>query len=554
MPRELNNPDMPTMAYKYDIRIIGELPQEAWDAGKAMNALYSELAERHEAFCGAFKTADEETRKRQFSALMRNGKGGVLYERAKASKDALNFRYYWNTWERFRKAQKRFAKGAGGAPKPKRVLERMLLPAEFGNLSEPVEWIHADPNARVHIRASQGPTRGHFVIHTPSNEVVVPFEIVMDRPLPERALIKGVALSGFHERPFEWKWSLIFSLQVPPHPKAPPVNRAAGLDLGWRDMGDYIRIGLLADTAGDLREFRLHYDLTRNKDRKFIERKIARGETECPMPRDVRLIRDMQRKMDERLEACKIDLAGVDRSAWPDEAKKVMAGIVKMRAGGLRRIRRELFTAGISYEFLEDWHFWWETNLRRYRAAQIKWIARRDEIYRLIADWIARNYDAVAWEKLSLKDMAEQGGRRKSARKKEHEQTGEWDERTVDDRILEASMKRRQWASLHTLRGYIKEAMTKRGRDLQDRAAAYSSQICDECGQRIEPGHELARECAERHVEDQDISAALYYLRLIQDTDDKQAPEMRAVTGISAPVDRSQLLRVVAPISPMNAG
>lgn len=549
MARKNNNPDMPTLAYKYDIRIIGELPQSVWDTGRAMNALYSELAERHEAFCGAFKDADKDTRKKGFAQLMKRGKGGVLYERAKASKDTLNFRYYWSVYERFHGAQQRFAKGQGGAPKPARRLERMLFPAEFGNLSEPVEWLHADPNARVYIRQPQGPTRGHFVIHTPSGEVTVPFEIVMDRPLPEGALIKGVALSGFHERPFDWKWSLICSLQVPPHPKVAPVNRAAGLDFGWRDMGDYIRIGLLADTSGDLREFRLYYDQTRNKDRKFIARKIARGETECPMLRDIRLIRDMQRKMDDHLEACKIDLAGVDRSAWPAEAKAMMAGIVKMRAGGLRRIRRELLNAGISYEFFEDWYFSHQTNLHRYRAAQIDWIASRNEIYRLIANWIARNYDAVAWEKLRLKDMAE----RKAARKKEHEQTGEWRERTTDERIVEASMKRRQWASLHTLRGYIKEAMAKRGRDLQEREAAYSSQICDECGQHIEPGHELMRECAERHIQDQDISAALYYLRLIQDTDPNHAPEMRAVTGVSVSVDRSQLMRVIAPISSVNA-
>lgn len=275
MASKLNNPDMPTMAYKYDIRIIGDVPQVVWETGKAMDALYTDLVERHEAFCGAFKDAGKETRKKTFAQLMRNGKGGVLYERTKASKDTLDFRYYWTVWDRFRKAQRRFASGQGGAPKAKHCLERVLFPMEFGNFSEPVDWIHSNQDNRCYVRtelveldewralahkvfdplwnsgnrdgistrrteayewlaramelssaeahiskfdieqcrrsielvaAKRGLAgipdrrrRGHFTV----DDTIVPFEIVMDRPLPEGALIKGIALSGFHERPFD---------------------------------------------------------------------------------------------------------------------------------------------------------------------------------------------------------------------------------------------------------------------------------------------------------------------------------------------------------------
>jgi len=48
----------------------------------------------------------------------------------------------------------------------------------------------------------------------------------------------------------------------------------------------------------------------------------------------------------------------------------------------------------------------------------------RDYIYRCIAAWIADNYDTVAWEgDLGLKRMAEAAGKRKKARKEEHEET-----------------------------------------------------------------------------------------------------------------------------------
>jgi len=145
-----------------------------------------------------------------------------LYERAKASKDALNFRYYYTVHEQFRKSQQRFAKRQGGAPKPKRCLERIALPMEFGSFSEPTTWIHSN-SENAPMFGGSGPDARAFRIHTPYDEITIPFEIVMDRPLPDGALIKGIALSGFHERPFEWKWSLVFSLQVPPHPKAPSL-------------------------------------------------------------------------------------------------------------------------------------------------------------------------------------------------------------------------------------------------------------------------------------------------------------------------------------------
>jgi hypothetical protein len=534
MARSLNNPDMPTLTYKYDITIIGDVPQIVWDTGKAMNALWNDLVERHDAYCTAFKTADRDVRKKVFGDLMKNGKGGILYERAKASKDTLDFRYYWSVWDRFRKARL-FAKTRTGAPRIKHALERVLIPMEYGNFSEPTSWIHEHPNGRAHVRDAQGLTRGHFVV----DDVRVPFEIVIDRPLPEGALIKSIALSGYHERPFGWKWSLIFSLQTPPHKAAPSVRRVAGLDLGWRTMGDYIRIGVIADSAGDLRELRLPYDLSRNQDRKFIARLKAQGCADLPLPRDTRAIANAQAEMDAKLEACKDALASVDRSEWPADAKQSMFGIVKMRAGGLRRIRRMLAEAGIVYSFLDEWQSEYTRNLRRYRAAQIDWIAARNYLYRCLAKWIAENYDALAWEgDLNLKQMAEQPRKNKQGRKKKHEETGEWDKRTPDDRVLEASQKHRQWASLHTFRKYLAEAMNKRRRDLQSHPAAYSSQVCDECGQHIAPGRELWRACADRHIEDQDISAALYYLRIAQGY-------LREAPGGSASVDHSQLLKVI---------
>lgn len=559
MARKLNNPDMPSMAYKYDIRIIGNIPQKVWDTAKLMNRLWNEFVACHDAACVAMKNADKETRKEFFGHLLRTGAGGGLYEWAKTYKGNLPNQYYWYVFETFIKAQKRFAQGKGGAPKPKFGLQRMLFPYPIGGGGVTIDWLHN--GGRAYVRDTQGPTRGHFIVCSelvpedtamPDGELVkcdvlVPFEIVMDRPLPEGALIKRVELSGFHERPFEWKWSLIVSLQIPPHPVLLKTGRRAGLDLGWRNMGDGIRIGVLADNAGDLHELRLLYDLTSASDRKFIVRLKTQGISNLPLPRDPRAIQVTQRKMDDRLEACKIDLAGVDRSEWPGDARQMIAGVVKMRAGGLRRVRRALFKAGISYEFLEDWYFWHDAHLRRMRAAQIDWIASRNYLYRCIASWIANNYDVLGWEgDLGLKAMAEEAGKKKTKRKDKHAQAGEWENRTQDERILKSSQKNRQWASLHILRGYIREAMNKRGRDLQDHPAAYSTQICNECGLRVTPGAELLLECEDRHLQDQDVNAARRFLTVVQN-------KTRAVAGFSASVNHSQLLRIIRLVTPVIA-
>lgn len=541
MARKLNHPEMPALAYKYDIRLIGKLPDEIWALAKRMDRLWNLFVACCDVVGAAYaKDKNNPARKELYKELLHFGAGGGLYELTKTYRGSMPNECYWSVYDKFMKAQRRFASGKGGAPNQKFGLRRILLPCPLGNGGLSADWLHED-TGRVYVKAPRGApfTRGHFTV----GGVTIFFETVMDRPLPDGALIKSVALSGVHERPFGWKWALIVSLQVPPHSHLPRTGRVAGLDLGWRNMGDGIRIGVLADNAGDLWELRLPYDLTRARDRKFIARLREQNlGDDSPLARDPRVAQEMQSEMDARLEDCKVDLAGVDRSAWPDKARAAMAGIVKMRAGGLRRVRRELQEAGISYEFLEEWEWWYETDLRRLRAAQIDWIRSRNYLYRLIAVWIADNLDVLGWEELNLKAMAEEAKKRKEARKQLHAQTGEWEERTVRERILEASQKRRQWAALHILRGYIREAMAKRGRDLQDHPAAYSTQICNECGLRILPGAELLLTCEARHTQDQDVNAARRFLTLVNG-------KARAVAASSASVNHSQLLRVIRPVN-----
>lgn len=528
MARALRHPEMPTLAYKYDIRIIGDVPQAMWDTAKQMNILWNEMVARYEPVreCAAawYDAADGKeatAQAREWSnaahgSLLRNGRGGELYELAKTYKGALPNECYWHIYDAFQKAQKRFAKGQGGAPRFKHSLQSILIPYPLGEGGAHIDWLHQE--RRAHVRQPQGPTRGWFTVAGAR----VPFEVVMDRPLPQGALIKRVALSGKLERPFGWQWSLIVSLQVPPHKALPKTRRVAGLDLGWRTMGQGLRIGVLTDNAGDTWELFLPFDLSTSSDRKFRARLIEQGATDLPLLRDPRSITAAQGDIDDDLEACKAELRRYDRAAWPTEARQMMLGIAKMRAGGLHRLRRCLADAGIAVETLDEWATRYERQWRRLRAAQLDWLAARNYLYRCLAAWLADNYDVIAWEQLGLKEMAEA------------------DEQ---EPAIRAAQKHRQWAALHILRGYVREAMNKRGRDLRAYDPAWSTLECRVCQALAEPSSDLFLRCANGHVWDQDENAAGNLLSVIE-------PELRAVTGVSRLVEYSQLNKALRPVKP----
>ena len=147
------------------------------------------------------------------------------------------------------------------------------------------------------------------------------------------------------------------------------------------------------------------------------------------------------------------------------------------------------------------------------RAFEIHAYKAKRNAHRQIAAWL-NAFDIIAWEgDLSLKQMAEQVGKKKQKRKEAHKETGQWNERTPEELQFEASQKYRQIAGQHGLREFVKQKHKSR---LQNEKAAYSTQTCPECGGAIEPGHKLLLVCENGHGRDQDVTAALHFLNKIE--------------------------------------
>ena len=100
-------------------------------------------------------------------------------------------------------------------------------------------------------------------------------------------------------------------------------------------------------------------------------------------------------------------------------------------------------------------------------------------------------------------------------------------------------------ANLSKFRTWFREAMEKRGREIVDDEAAYSSQICHVCNGAVEQSADLIVKCANcGALFDQDKNTARYYwLRF--------GAETRAVAAPLAPVDRSLLKKVWRVVGPV---
>ena len=367
------------------------------------------------------------------------------------------------------------------------------------------------------VRAGYHGARAYFTV----GGTRIPLDVTLHRDMPADAILKRIALCGENNPPFGWTWSLMLTVEEPPRAVLPATGRTAALDLGWRVREDSIRIGVLHDGERSY-EILLPFDLSSRHQRRLRERIEARGgQVETAL--SWHDISELQAAQDARLELCKGELLRCDRSAWPQEAQQMMSGIMKMRAGGLNRLARMLERAGITLPALAEWQARHLQLARRIRAAQLHQTNRKDYLYRLIARWIAENFDILAWEDaLGLKEMA-------------MDASGEY--------AIEEAKKYRQYAGLYRLRQFIRETMNAPGRKLVDGGTAYSTRTCTVCGGQIEPSAKLWLTCENGHREDQDVNASRNLWQAIPE-------EMRAGAASAPPVRLSQLLPVIRQLKP----
>ena len=366
----------------------------------------------------------------------------------------------------------------------------------------------------------------------------VPINVTMHRPYPDGAIIKRYSLIGSHEKSDDsWEWKILFQLEIPPsNILRPATGRAISIDAGWRSfrqrafMPDGIRVLTVYD-GHNVWELFIPFDLTNAE----LSRQLRRDEKRRDRPAkrslpdriDIRQTWKIQSERDAKREECKESLESIDTANWPEKARKQLSTLKKMRGEGLRMLHKTLQNAGITCEILETWLAFDGPVWKRQRYIQKKWIARRNEIYRVWAAEIAESCDTVIWEgNLNLKRIAEEPARKKESRKAKYAKEGRWEHRTEEQRLAEAAAKWRTLVSLSWFRLGIREAMAKQRREVIDDETAHSSRICSECWGEIEPSSDLIVTCKHCGAQyDQDINTVYYYWdRLTGDTQEAAEP------------------------------
>lgn len=505
MPRKTKRPDWPQMNFAYWCEPVGEPPQAIFEKGRQMNEFWNVLVACHEQFLarhdgkrGAERTA---AYKEEWTPLL-----AWLYNHT-AKQIGLGSDETLFVMDKFNRAVSHaYKEPDAGMPRWKRGLRQINIPYFDRSGGKAVEFFVGDDPRRAVQLHNFGVTRGRFRVQLwrkaedkkkwEASTTQVPLRVNCHRPLPKGALVKRVMLTGTLERPFGWQWKLVFAIQVPPMVKQSTAGAVVGLDLGYRVFEDRVRFGMLFDGQ---RCYELALPLN------LANRRAAKA-GQC---RDVRDVWEMESRLGQLVEACKEALGRVDRAQWPAEARASMSGIDKMRERGLFRLRRVLSGAGVTEPALEAFAQDYGALFRKVRALELQLVATRNQLYRNLAIGLARSCAVIAWEgDLSLKQLAENPGKKKRRRKAKAVETGEVQPLSVDDRVEQAAQKWRGHVALSYFRQFLCDASAKTDTDLQGYEAAGTTSTCSVCGDAVETGPDLILTCANGHRQDQDGNAA----------------------------------------------
>ena len=487
--RPKKNADTIYQTYKFWIKPSDPLPQLLWDKAKAMNAAWTSLvlmrqetletwmaqrdtltADQKRAFWNTFNLA---VREKIEECELDWETSGVLHDRfLVAHQRALKDKADLHGRTRLQRILLVHRYTGGGIPIEKLLSTRAW---RFALDAFPTEDVYAT-NTRQARRGRQ--TQGRFGL---DNETAVEFSIILHRPLPPAAIVKRVALSGRRQKPpaHEWDWALVVSVEVP-NPSRTAAGRVIGIDLGWRKIDDYLRIGYAADDTDQQIELRLPLDFSTQKARS------------AGYPCDHAELRALEGWIAVAVDATKAAIGELI----------TVPSLVLMRQGGLVRLQRTLSEkpdlSEAEVEALRILGAWRKQNDRLqkiYNFSTARFAARRRWLYQNLAAWLCRNYDVIAIEgDLDVKGLAEEPD---------------------PDPALKAAQRYRQIAAPGELREIIRWTAQREGVIVKDCNTAYSTTTCFTCGEQAEAGPDLILECPAGHRFDQDANAAANLLSQI---------------------------------------
>lgn len=354
-----------------------------------------------------------------------------------------------------------------------------------------------DKRARIADVTQGTPSRGRrfcrLMLRVGSDDNRAPvwaeWPMLMDRPMPEGSRIKIVTVScrrdGYRER-----WTVELTLDMP-KPKARTAG-TVGIDIGWRVMGDELRVAYWMGDDGQEGELRLDNTMLsqltkasslraiRDRAMNAMREKLVAGLRDIELPAWLRQMM-VRRGADLPSSSQALTYIGQWRSAarfttlWRKWGEALIDGATILSA----------------YEVLDVWHkqdhhLWlWETE-QRHQALE-----RRKHLYRNFAAKLATRYALVGLEKFDLRTFATR--------------------QPVDgDAENDTACSNRQLAATSILRDAVKHAFSSRGGRHVAVPAANTTRRCAKCGAEVlgDAAATVILACANGHVEDQDRNAA----------------------------------------------
>lgn len=295
----------------------------------------------------------------------------------------------------------------------------------------------------------------------------------MHRLLPENGVVKGAAV---HVRKVAHKteWSLTVTVEHT-RPSLPMNDKTIAIDIGWRVMGDELRVAGWKDSDGNEGEVRLAA-----KDIRLLRR-----------PEDLRSERDSYFGI-AKMRLLKYLTADAAPEWLAEEAATLERWNSADRLSRLfdrwRGLRGDGAVERAAYNELEAW-CWKDRHVALSEASMRQTaLARRKSFYRETAARFAQTYGTIVVERFDLRDVAKRS----------------------EDVENETARSNRQLAAVSELRGAIVHAAASRGRLVPAVSAVNTTRICPSCGvvEDRDAAASVVLTCECGAVWDQDIEGA----------------------------------------------
>lgn len=344
----------------------------------------------------------------------------------------------------------------------------------------------ADPNSK----RSQKNKRMILALRINSvgrDPVFARFPMIMHRELPEDAKVVQVKIScKNHGRRDEWSVDLTVELPAPQRRPILPTGTVS-VDIGWRLLGDEMRVASWRGKDGNNSELRL-------------DKRLVNG---IRIPERIRSVRD--KAFDLALARLISDLTDLTLPEWllrstvrretetPTQAQALayLSGW-KSTAKLAALCRRWTPFEGdeIAYWSLETWRYR-DRHLWDYESGQRRSVLRsRKQFYRTFAKQLAEKYDTLVIEDFDLRPIAK---------------------RKEDEAENETARSNRQLAAVSELRSCLVQAFWRRGGRVAKVPPQDSTHICHVCGslEAFDAETILVHTCSAcASVWDQDVNAA----------------------------------------------